>query len=84
MSLQKRFGMALSEAKERYFSGFQIPFPENVTLKIKDSSHFGARIVSQSDQFCIEVNSATLFQIDQLWEQAWEGTILIDDAGRRI
>jgi len=50
----------------------------------KDNKNFGARINSEGKQFFIEVNSATLLQIDQLWAEAWEGTILIDDAGTRI
>ena len=79
-----RLDRATADALERYELGMDEPFPFHVDIEIVGNSHFGARVFETGNSYTIEVNSAVLSGIDQLWKQALQSTVLINDAGNRV
>lgn len=75
---------ALSDALRRYEVGMKEPFPTATNIAVIKDQRFGARVFRSESGYTIEVCSPVQKQIDQLWDQAWQSTVLIDDAGNRI
>ena len=72
------------DAMQRYELGMGEPFPFHVGANIVSSNLFGARVFEKGGSYVIEINTAVLIGIDQLWKQALQSTVLIDDVGNRV
>lgn len=74
------FRVAVTVAKAKYQSAYQIPFPEDFDLHITDNQNFGACVREANLGFKITINSATLSQIETLWDEFWSSPILSVDS----
>ena len=79
-----RLDLAEADALERYKLGMGESFPTPVHVEVISNDQFGARVFESGYGYTIQVNSAALSGIEQLWQQALQSTVLIDDAGNRI
>jgi len=84
LEFQKQLDRATADALQRYEVGMGTPYSASVHVEIIGNNQFGARVFETGNGYTIEVNSAVLVGIDQLWKQAWQSTVLIDDAGNRV
>lgn len=79
-----RIQNAVSDALQRYESGMNEPFPARVQVEVIERRGFGARVFPSGAGYIIEIHSSVQNEIDHLWHQAWQSTVLIGDAGSRI
>lgn len=81
--MEGKFQSILLAAKENYQSAYQLPSSEHIDLQITDNQNFGAYVREANHGFEITINSATLSQIETLWDELWPSPIL-SEGGKRI
>lgn len=81
---QQSLQQATVDALQRYEAGMGIAFPAKVRVEAVDDYQFGAGVFETDGNYIIEVNLAVQSAINQLWQDALQSSILIDDEGNRV
>ena len=81
---QQRLQQATADALRRYEAGMGTPFLAKIQVEVADDKQFGAGVFETNGSYIIEVNLAVQSAIDQLWQDALQSSILIDDEGNRV
>ena len=82
--ITERVEAAMAESLWRYADRMGEPLLVNARLRLVDHNCFYARILGEGEEVIVEVSYATIGEIDDLWDVALEGRILLDDIGNRM